>query len=150
MTPRAPYCYAKDVARALATPGGHLHIGRCGFTLHYENARLSGYDCENVKQQASLAGLPVIDSREAPFDLVSRLVVRGPMTAVNADPSPPPWHGFAYAPLAIVAAAYKRIGAEVLNIPDLETQETLRLQRPDGDLDTILNSWLAYVEQHAD
>src|SRR3954469_7750726 len=43
--------YAAEIARALATPGGHLSIGRGGFTLHYGNARLSGYDCETIKAE---------------------------------------------------------------------------------------------------
>lgn len=38
--------YSADIAAALATPGGHLSIGRGGFTLHYRNgAMLSGYGC---------------------------------------------------------------------------------------------------------
>ncbi len=48
-----PARYDADIARALATPGGHLSIGRGGFTLHYENARLGGCDCETIKAAAS-------------------------------------------------------------------------------------------------
>jgi hypothetical protein len=38
-----PNRYDTDIARALATPGGHLSIGRRGFTLHFEHSTLSGY-----------------------------------------------------------------------------------------------------------
>jgi hypothetical protein len=34
--------------------------------------------------------LPVIDSRMIPFDLAATLAVRGPMIAVNTEPSPKP------------------------------------------------------------
>ncbi len=34
-----PNRYDVLIARALLTPGGHLAIGRGGFTLHYDNAR---------------------------------------------------------------------------------------------------------------
>jgi hypothetical protein len=105
-----PNRYDRDIARALATAGGHLSIGRGGFTLHYENARLEGYDCDTVKAAAIRAGLPVIDSRTVPFTIVAKLAVKGPMIAVNAPPSPRPWHGLSYAPLAAVAAAYRKAG----------------------------------------
>ena len=58
-----PNRYDDYIARALATPGGHLSIGRGGFALHFENARLSGYDDDVIKAVAVAAGLPVIDSR---------------------------------------------------------------------------------------
>ena len=57
--------YADYLARAVATPGGHLSIGRGGFILHFEHSRLSGYDCETNKAAAVAAGFPVIDSRMA-------------------------------------------------------------------------------------
>ena len=53
-----PNRYDRDIARAPGTVGGHLSIGRGGFTLHYENARLEGYDCDTVKAAAIRAGLP--------------------------------------------------------------------------------------------
>ena len=34
--------YDAYIARALATEGGHLSIGRGGATLHFERGRLSG------------------------------------------------------------------------------------------------------------
>jgi hypothetical protein len=59
--------YDDYVASALGTEGGHLSIGRGGFTLYYAHgARLSGYDCEQVKACCIAAGLPVIDSRKSP------------------------------------------------------------------------------------
>jgi hypothetical protein len=50
------------------------------------------------------------------FEQVARLAISGPMTAVGEDPSRPPYHAFSYAPLAVVAQAYRAAGAEVFNI----------------------------------
>jgi hypothetical protein len=113
--------------------------------LHYEHARLSGYDCEIIKMAAIAAGLPVIDSRPAPFGLVARLAVRGPMIAVNRPPDPPPWHGFSFAPLAVVASAYRRAGAEVFNIEDATELSPLFEAQPSGPLVMLLDEWLGLV-----
>ena len=84
------YDYADAIAKALATQGGHLFIGRGGFSLHYLNRWLSGYDCETVKAAAIAAGLPVVDSRNVDLGKVAELAIRGPMIAVGrpADPRP--------------------------------------------------------------
>jgi hypothetical protein len=104
--------YDDYVASALGTEGGHLSIGRGGFTLYYAHgARLSGYDCEQVKACCIAAGLPVA------FEDVVRLAVRGPMAAVGEEASPPPYHALSYAPLSLLANAYRAAGAEVFNIP---------------------------------
>ena len=68
--------YGETIAKALATEGGHLFIGRGGFSLHYEAGWLSGYDCETVKAAAIAAGLPVIDSRMVDFGKVADLALR--------------------------------------------------------------------------
>lgn len=105
------------IAHALATVGGHLAIGRGGFKLWYDwGCRLSGYDVEPMKAACIAAGLPVIDSREVPFEEVCRLAVGGPMIAVGEAPGEPPFRALSYAPLAVVAAAYRAAGAEVLNL----------------------------------
>ena len=109
--------YEEYIARALATEGGHLSIGRGGATLYFERGWLSGCHEERIKAEAIAAGLPVIDSRLVPFDRVWELAVRGPMVAVGQPPSPPPYHAFAYAPLAVVLEAYRVAGAEVFNAP---------------------------------
>lgn len=116
--------YSADIAKALAKLGGHLTIGRGGFSLHYLNeyggqSSLSGYDCDTVKQQAIAAGLPVIDSRCVDFDNVAKLAISGPMICVGGKPDPKPWGAFSYAPLVVVARAYAAAGAEVYNL-DLE------------------------------
>ncbi len=68
------------IARALRIEGGHLSIGRGGFSLHFgRGCTLSGYDCESIKATCIACGLPVIDSREVPFDEAFRLAVRGPI-----------------------------------------------------------------------
>ncbi len=72
------------VGRASRTEGGHLSIGRAGFTLHYDRGcTLRGYDCERMKALCLARGLPLIDSRTVPFEAVSKLAVSGPMTAVG-------------------------------------------------------------------
>ncbi|MGE3874868.1 MAG: hypothetical protein AB7F74_18100 [Parvibaculaceae bacterium] len=54
-----PSRYKPDIDAALSTPGGHLSIGRGGFTLHFGNgARLSGYDIEPIKAECIAAGRP--------------------------------------------------------------------------------------------
>jgi hypothetical protein len=110
--------YDEYIASALRTDGGHLSIGRGGFTLYYaRGARLSGYDCEQVKACCVAAGLPVIDSRKVAFEDVVRLAVRGPMAAAGEEASSPPYHALSYAPLAVLAESYRTVGAEVFNIP---------------------------------
>jgi hypothetical protein len=110
--------YEEYVASALRTDGGHLSIGRGGYTLYYaRGARLSGYDCEQVKACCIAAGLPVINSRMVAFEDVVRLAVSGLMAAVGEEASPPPYHALSYAPLSLLARAYRAAGAEVFNIP---------------------------------
>ncbi len=118
IAPEAEERYGHYIREALATEGGHLAIGRGGFTLYFaRGAYLSGHDCETIKTACIAAGLPVIDSRALAFEVVCDFAVRGPMVAVGEPPSPPPWGAFSYAPLAAVADAYRAAGAEVWNIP---------------------------------
>ena len=122
LQPKSTPNYSADVAAALATPGGHLSIGRGGFILHYGyGAMLSGYDCDAIKTQSIAAGLPVIDSRCVAFDVVVQLTLGGPLVAVGRAPQPGPWHGLSYAPLHAVAIRYAAAGAEIWNIPEVET-----------------------------
>lgn len=137
--------YSGYIARALKTAGGHLSIGRGGGTLHFENARLSGFDGDEVKQQAVQAGLPVIDSRRVPFEIAAQLAVHGPMVAVNREPDPAPWHGFSSAPLAVVATAYRHFGADVHNISDCADALRWFADRPLHPLGRLLDEWLAYL-----
>jgi hypothetical protein len=90
--------YDDYVASALSTEGGHLSIGRGAFTLYFAHgARLSRYDCEQVKACCIAAGLPVIDSRLVGFEDLVRLAVCGPMAAVGEEASPPAYHALSYA-----------------------------------------------------
>lgn len=119
--------YSDYIAKALTTPGGHLSIGRGGATLHYAHsdygtratASMSGMVPDTIKPLAIAAGLPVIDSRTVAETDIWEVAVRGPMVAVDRDPDPAPYHGLSYAPLAYVAAAYQRAGAEVYNVAGL-------------------------------
>ncbi|MDQ6436410.1 hypothetical protein RB623_20360 [Mesorhizobium sp. LHD-90] len=125
LPPQSTTDYSADIAAALATPGGHLSIGRGGFTLHYrDGAMLSGYDCEAIKTQCIAAGLPAIDSQCVAFDVVVQLTPGGPLVAVGREPEPAPWHGLSYAPLHAVAIRYAAAGAEIWNIPRVETMPT--------------------------
>jgi len=142
-----PMSYATEITTALATAGRHLSIGRGGCALHFGNARLSGYDCETIKAEARAAGLPLIDSRTVPFELAVVLAVCGPMVAVNQKPSPRPWHGFAYAPLSFVAAAYRKAGAEVVTIPELPEADCWFDEHPPGPMAEILQEWFEHVRR---
>ena len=139
--------YASYIESARQTQGGHLHIGRGGFTLHFGSSRLSGYDCERIKSRCVTAGLPVIDSRPVSFEVVAKLAVSGPMIAVNAAADQRPWHAFAYAPLGAVAAAYRRAGAEVFNVPEAGFDERGFANLPDGPLAAVIDGWLAYARR---
>src|SRR3546814_5109497 len=88
--------YSADIARVPATPGGHLTVGRGGFSLHYLNGSPSGYDVEAVKAQAIAAGLPVIDRRCVEFGRVVQLAICGPMIAAGRKPGPEPSHASSY------------------------------------------------------
>lgn len=109
--------YASYIEQALATEGGHLQIGRGGFSLHFGNGWLSGYDCETVKTAAIAAGLPVYDSRNLDFDVVAKLACGGPMIAVGRAPDPEPWNSLSFVPLHHVMDAYRCAGAEVHHMP---------------------------------
>ncbi len=118
-TPDVYAHHAELIAKALATEGGHLSIGRGGFILWYgDGCRLLGYDPEPIRAACIAAGVAVIDSRTLAFEAVARLVLRGPMVAVGMPPDPPPYGPLSYAPLAAVAAAYRAAGAEVINVPE--------------------------------
>ena len=106
------------ISEALRTPGGHLSIGRGGYTLYFNgSSRLQGYDCDQMREACVARGLPVIDSRIVPFDVVWDLAVKGPMVAVGRAADVAPWGAFSSAPLQAVADAYRAAGAEVFNLP---------------------------------
>lgn len=109
--------YDDYIARSLATEGGCLMLGRGGATLYFGHGWLSGCNEEAVKAAAIEAGLPVIDSRNVPFETVWDLAVRGPMIAVGRPPGQPPYNSLSSAPLAEMARAYRAAGAEVFNLP---------------------------------
>lgn len=146
---RDQFDYDSYIAQAKAIKGGHLHIGRGGYTLCCGATRLSGYDCDHVKILCIEAGLPVIDSRGVPIDEVSKIAVSGPMIAVGADPDPRPWHAMSYAPLGVVAAAYRRAGAEVFNIDESDFDERAFVVPPNSSVATLIDGWLAYVRRAA-
>ncbi len=112
MTDYKPY-----IEQALATEGGHLSIGRGGFSLHFGNGWLSGYDCETVKAEAIAAGLPVYDSRNLDLGIVAKLACSGPMIAVGRAPDPEPWDSLSFVPLYHVMDAYRSAGAEIHHMP---------------------------------
>ncbi len=89
------------IERAKETKGGHLSVGRGGFTLYFgEGSTLSGYDVDKMKARCIDAGLPVIDSRCVDFDRVAELAISGPMVAVGSAPKFFLSSAFSYVPLA--------------------------------------------------
>lgn len=108
------------IAQAKATTGGHLSVGRGGFTLHIGDGHtLSGYGIDEMKQLCIDAGLPVIDSRPVPFDVVAELAISGPMVAVGAEPRVVLSRAFSYVTLEEWAASYRAAGAEIHNMPEV-------------------------------
>ena len=140
-----PFRIEPYIEGAKKTPGGHLYIGRAGYSLHSASSCLSGYDCEAVKSACIAAGLPVIDTRNISFDQAASLSVRGPMIAVDKPPDPPPWNAFSYAPLGVVAAAFRKAGAEIFNIAEADLDETAFPDLPIGPLKSINEGWHDYV-----
>lgn len=108
--------YGPYIARALATEGGHLAVGRGGATLYFgPGASLSSYDIELIKDACIRAGLPVIDTRLVDFGVVARIAINGPFIAVGEPSDPPPYHALSRAPLAYVVESYLAAGATVWN-----------------------------------
>jgi len=54
------------------------------------------------------------------------------MVAVGEEASPPPYHALSFAPLCVVAQAYRAAGAEVFNIQDLAGPREPRGERVRG------------------
>jgi hypothetical protein len=108
------------IERAKETAGGHLTVGRGGFTLHFgEGSTLSGYDIDKMKALCIDAGLPVIDSRCVEFDKVAELAISGPMVAVGSAPKFFLSRAFSYVSLAEWVASYRAAGAEIHNMPEV-------------------------------
>jgi hypothetical protein len=111
--------YDDFIASALRTEGGHLSIGRGGFTLFYASGLgLAATTASPSRPTASLPAPPVIDSRMVAFEDVVRLAVSGPMAAVGDEASSSPYRALSYASLTVLANAYRATGAEVFNVPD--------------------------------
>jgi hypothetical protein len=104
----------------------YVSIGRYGWTAHAGSSRLSGHypDLEAVPRLAARVGLPVLDSRAIPEDLLIQ-ALRIPPAATEGEPDPPPWNWLSKAPLAHVAAEYKKLGATVWNVPGVSDSEHL-------------------------
>jgi hypothetical protein len=108
------------IERAKETEGGHLTIGRGGFTLHFDDGcTLSGYDIDRIKALCIAAGLPVIDSLCVAFDTVAELAISGPMVAVGSAPKFFLSRAFSYVALDEWVAAYRAAGAEIYNMPEV-------------------------------
>ena len=109
----------KMIQKAKETHGGHLSIGRGGYTLHIEDGHtLSGYDIDRVKQLCIDAGLPVIDSRCVELDVVAELSISGPMVAVGSAPRFFMSRAFSYVSLSGWLESYRAAGAEIHNMPE--------------------------------
>lgn len=117
----------QTMRQALASPGGHVHIGPAGVGVEFINAyggasRLSGYGLDHVMIALPLIalGLPTIDTRpcEAWDDFIAA-VLAAPLCAVDGTPDPLPdtgqWHGLSHAPLGDLIAHWRRHGAAIIN-----------------------------------
>lgn len=80
-----------------------------------------------MKEACIARSLPVIDNRNVPYGALARIVISGPMIAVGRPADPPPWRALSYAPLAVVAAACRAVGADIRNIPDRELEAAAKL-----------------------
>ena len=112
--------YLADLLRqTLRTTGGHLSIGRGGYSLHYaKGCALSGYGCDAIKHACIDVGVPVIDSRNVSLEVVCKIAIHGPMIAVGEEPGFFLHRMYSTESLAVVAAEYRAAGAEIFNIPD--------------------------------
>ena len=119
----------QTMRQALASPGGHVHIGPAGVAIEFVgsfggSARLFGYGLDHVAIALPLIalGLPAIDTRgcEVREDFVAA-VIRCPICAVDGKADPLPenghWGGFHLAPLDAVIDHWRRHGAAILNWP---------------------------------
>ena len=118
----------RTMQAALASPGGHVHIGPAGVAVEFVGesggaARLSGSGLDHVGVAMPLLamGLPAIDTRwcESRDDYI-RAVLAAPLCAVDgrADPMPESgqWHGMSVAPLSALVQHWRQHGAAILNI----------------------------------
>jgi hypothetical protein len=111
------------IKKATKVEGGHLSIGRGGYTLFFaEGSTLGCYDIDKMKQLCIEAGLRVIDSRCVPFDLVADLAICGPMAAVGTAPRFCLSRAFSYVALAEWVASYRAAGAEIYNMPEVHDE----------------------------
>ena len=105
------------ITQALAVSGGHLAIGRGGYTLHFKRgATNSGYDIDEMKARCLARGLPVIDTRDIPFAILAVEVVRIQLVAVGEEYDPEPWGSLDKAPLVARARRYRDLGGSVFNV----------------------------------
>jgi hypothetical protein len=81
IAPEAAERYGHHMREARTTEGGHLALGRGGFTLYFaRGACPSGRGCEAIKTACIAAAVPVIESRglgRSRGGFTSRLRIRG-------------------------------------------------------------------------
>lgn len=118
----------RTMRSALASPGGHVHIGPAGVAIKYVGeyggpARLSGYGLDHVGIAIPLLamGLPAIDTRPcAGREGFIRAVLAAPLCAVDGHANPLPedgrWHGLSQVPLAALAQHWRDHGAAIINL----------------------------------
>ncbi len=127
---RSTWSEPEKWARPVVGVYGELAFRPDPYASYRNGSTLSGYGCEAIKSQCIAAGLPVIESRCVAFDVVAHLILAGALVAVGREPEPAPWHGLSYAPLHAVAARYAAAGAEVWNIPGVQTIAEPAERRP--------------------
>lgn len=109
------------IAQSCATKGGHLWINPSEWTLYVDQGRtVGGYDLDAMKARVLAAGGAIIDARGADPDGVIHIAFSGPMIAVGEEPRFFLCKALSYESLEIIAARYRKVGAETHNIADPE------------------------------
>jgi len=111
--------YGQYITSALQTEGGHLSIGRGGFILWFgRGARLSGYDASISRRTASRLARRSSTAGWSPSKIsCASLSVDRWRRSVRRR-ARRPYHALSFAPLCVVAQAYRAAGAEVFNLSD--------------------------------
>lgn len=115
---RASIRHSLTTLREALAGGGHLAIGRGGWTLHVsDNRRVEHYGgiTAPTPRACLLLGIPVLDSTTVPDNRHVDLI-RLPMVGIQRT-STRPWGSLSFAPFGYVAARQVALGA-TLYVPD--------------------------------
>lgn len=96
--------------------GGFCTVGRGGWTL-YPRPGVTVSNCGGMEseypQACLLMGIPLINSLTIPDSKIFK-ILSFPIPSLR--PNCPPWGSMSFAPIEVVAALYKSLGATIYNI----------------------------------